>query len=338
MNTVRFAIFLAVSMSFALQAATPKPEDGRIQDVGKTPPTVDPASAVEKEYEKLLNADDLAQAEVDEWIRVHRDFASRGAGSDDAALNRRIRERFDPVRKGYEDFLKRHPDHTRARVAYASFLGDVEGDQAARTQLEIALRHDTNSPAIYNNLANIHGHSGSLEKAFDCYEKAIRLDPDEPVYYHNFGTTVYLFRRDASEHYGIDEQQVFNKAFQLYSNALRLDPTNFPLASDVAQVYYGAKPFRAKEALAAWTNVLNLAADPVEREGVYVHLARVKMLDGRYDEEREHLKAVTNSAYAELKRRVTRSIELRENESRGTNTVSSATNSPPPTGSTPSKP
>ncbi len=296
---------------------------GRYEHSGA--PAAQKADPLEKEYQQLLDRDNEAQEEVDRWIREYREFAAKGAPAEDEALNRRIRERLAPVRKGYEDFLREHPEHVRARIAFASFLGDVESETAALEHLEIALRYDTNNPTIYNNMANIHGHIGDVKKAFEFYSKAIALAPDEPVYYHNFGTTVYLFRKDAREYFNIDEQQVFTKAFALYSNALRLDPDNFPLASDVAQTYYGVKPLRANDAMKAWTNALSLAHDEVEREGVYLHFARIRMLEDKHAEARSWLDRVTNSMYADLKRRVLRSIEQRANPA--TNATATATNS-----------
>lgn len=279
-------------------------------------------AAVEAEYEKLLEEDDKAQAEVDEWIQDNEKFAEKGGGISPIELNRRITDRFEPIRKAYEDFLKRHPDHVNARVAYGSFLGDIHDEEAAQEQLEKALTLETNNPAIYNNLANINGHIGDVKKAFDYYEKAIRLNPNEPVYYHNFGTTVFLFRKDVREYYGINEQQVFDKALALYSNAMRLDPTNFPLASDIARTYYGIQPRRTDESLQAWTNALKLAHDDLERQGVYVHFARIKLHAGRFDEARAHLAAVTNDVYASLKDRLTRNIQ--ELEHPNTNSVKTA--------------
>ena len=91
------------------------------------------------------------------------------------------------------------------------------------------------------------------------------------------------------EFYQINEQQVYDKALCLYSNALKLDPTNFPLASDVAQTYYGIKPLRLEDALKAWTNTLALAHDEIEREGVYLHFARLKLQADRFAEVRATL-------------------------------------------------
>jgi tetratricopeptide (TPR) repeat protein len=175
---------------------------------------------------------------------------------------------------------------------------------------------------VYNNLANLYGHLGPVKKAFDYYAKAIELNPQEPIYYHNFGTTVYLFRKDAMDFYGITEQQVYDKALGLYSKALKLDPQNFPLASDVAQTYYGIRPLRTEEALKAWTNTLAIAHDEIEREGVYLHLARIKLAAERFAEARAHLSAVTNDMYDVLKKRLARNLDEQEQKARGTNATS----------------
>lgn len=272
----------------------------------------DPNDPEEKELQKVMEADDAAQGEIDRWIRENDEFAAKGAGVPQIQMKRRIQERLEPVRKAYEGFIARHPKSSRAMVAYASFLGDTKDEESAEEQLEKALAIDTNSPAIYNNLANIYGHIGPVKKAFEYYDKAIQLNPLEPVYYHNLGTTVYLFRNDAMEHYKIDLAQVFAKAFQLYSNAMRLDPDDFPLASDVAQTYYGIQPLRTEEALTAWTNALHIAHDEIEREGVYIHFARIKLLAGRFDEARAHLNSITNEMYAQLKSRITRNLNEKE--------------------------
>ncbi len=100
----------------------------------------------EKEYKKLLEADDAAQAEVDQWIRENDEAAAKGGGVPSADLKRRIRERFAPIREAYVDFIKRHPDHARARVAYGSFLNDLHDEEGAREQWEKALALNSKDP------------------------------------------------------------------------------------------------------------------------------------------------------------------------------------------------
>jgi tetratricopeptide (TPR) repeat protein len=274
---------------------------------------------VELELEKLMKADDDARREVMKWVEDNDKFAEQGAGLPRSEMRRRISERFKIVRKGYEDLIQQHTNRADIRVAYASYLGETGDEESAIAQLETARTIDTNNPAIWNNLANLYGHNGEVRQAFDCYTRAIAIDPTEPVYYHNFGTTVFLFRKDAREHYSINEQQVFDKALALYSNAIRLDPKDFQLAADVAQTFYGIKPPRTEDALRAWTNAFQLAGDEAERQGVHVHFARIKLKAGFFDEARAHLNVVTNADMQDLKTRVKRTLEAEIEKRTATN-------------------
>jgi tetratricopeptide (TPR) repeat protein len=277
----------------------------------------DPDDPVEKEYQKLLELDDAAQEEVDKWIHDNTAFHDQGAGLAAATLRARVEQRLKPVREAYDDFLRRHPDHAHAHLAYGSFLHDLHEEEAGVEHWEKARELDPKNPAAWNNLANHYGHRSPVKKAFEYYAKAIELNPKEPIYYQNFATTVYLFRHDAMEYYGIEEQQVFTKALGLYRQALKLDPNNFVLASDLAQSYYGIKPLRADEAIAAWEYAQKIAGNDTEREGVYLHLARFNLNAGRFDEARRNVNRVTNEVYAELKKRLLRNIEKQEDDAKG---------------------
>jgi len=316
MRTVLVGLLGALGVAGQLAAAT-NLVPGITNSSAASAPAAD--DAIEQEFKKLMADDDAAQADVDQWIRDNEAAVSRGAAVPKADLERRIRERFKPVREGYNDFLVRHPNHARARLAYGSFLGDFHDNAGAREQWEKALALNPKDPAAYNNLANLYSQTGPLNKAFDYYGKAIELNPREPLYYRNLGDVVYLYRTNAMTYYGLEEQQVYDKVLELYRKALSFDPTDFPLASDVAQVYYGIKPLRIEEALKSWTNTLALAHDEIERQGVYLHLARLKLQTNRFAEVRAHLNAVTNAMYNVLKQRLTRSLEEREGQAKGTN-------------------
>lgn len=301
--------------AFILLLATSSP--AAVTNLVLKPVTAAPAGTndpVEKEFQKLMEEDDDAQADADKWIRDNQEFAAKGAGEPDAELNKRILTRFGTTRKAYDDFLTRHPDHARAHLAYAGFLQDIHDEDAAVPHMEKSRQLDPKNPAAWNNLANYYGHYGDVKKSFEYYAKAIELNPNESVYFHNFGTTVYLFRKDAKEFYNINEQQVFDKALDLYAKAMKLSPEDFPLATDVAQSYYGIKPLRAEAALKSWTNALATAHDEIEREGVYLHFARINWMAGRTNEARAHLNSVTNAMYADLKKRVERNLERTYNE------------------------
>jgi tetratricopeptide (TPR) repeat protein len=268
------------------------------------PPTYETSTSdpLEAEYLKLLAMDDAATKEVDGWIKESMSFEEKGAPADREALKRRVEARLKPVRDAYDKFLKEHPKYADARLAYGSFLMDIHEEDAAVEQMELARRDDPKNPAAWNNLANHYGHRGPVKKAFAYYERAMELDPKEPVYKQNFATTFYLFRKDAEEMYRINEQQVFDRALDLYRQAIKLDPTNLVLAVDYAQTYYGIRPMRTNDALAAWNYALTLATNTVEQQGIFLHLARVELNTGHWSEALVHLNSVTNAEMMDLKK------------------------------------
>ncbi len=309
------------------------------QQTGVTLPIVNVNDPAERELRNLMINDDAAMDEVNQWISTNQ--IPRTDTNGIAQFNQKIRVRFDDVKHGYDIFLRNHPDSARGFLAYGSFLTDIGEEENAKVQYENSKQLDPNNPAVWNQLANYFGEHGELTNSFASYTEAIRLDPGEPVYYQNFATTVYLYRKDAREFYGINEQQVFDKALGLYRQAMKLAPENLVIATDYAESYYGIRPLRTNDALVAWTNALNICKDENEREGVQLHLARVKTAAGFYDEAQAHLDTVTNVAFADLKNRLIRSLadhknpptnsvtEISTNNLAATNFVSIATNSLP---------
>ncbi len=295
------------------------------QSTGIAVPVVDQNDPTEKELHALMLEDDTALAEVNDWMNTndipHTNQVAR------LAFQEHIRNRLGLVKNDYDHFLRNHPDSARGYLAYGSFLNDIGDEEGAAKEYENSRQLDPKNPAVWNNLANYYGEYGGITNAFADYAEAIRLDPTEPVYYQNFATTVYLFRKDAKEYYHINEQQTFDKALGLYRQAMKLAPANLVLATDYAESYYGITPLRTNDALLAWTNALNLAQDDNEREGVLVHLARVKISAGFYVAAQADLDAITNAAFADMKGRLERSLVEHKNRPKNTD-VANPTNAP----------
>src|SRR5205807_3615499 len=91
---------------------------------------------VEIDFQKIVADDDAAQAEVDGWLRKNDELKAKGAPESEATLKRRIQERFDLIRKNYQDFLARNSNHVRARLAYGNFLNDRQDERGAQAQWE----------------------------------------------------------------------------------------------------------------------------------------------------------------------------------------------------------
>lgn len=302
----------------------------------------DPNDPVEGQLRNLMIQDDAALDEVHDWINTNH--IPRSDTNAIAALTDKIRARFDEVKHGYQGFLREHPDSARGYLAYGSFLNDIGEEDAAKAEYENSRQIDPKNPAVWNQLANYYGEYGGLTNAFAYYTEAIRLDPTEPVYYQNFATTVYLYRKDAREFYHITEQQVFDKALDLYQHAVKLAPNDLVLATDYAESYYGIRPLRTNDALMAWTNCLKICKDENERDGILIHLARVKISAGRYEEAQAHLDTITNPVFGDMKNRLEKMIIRYKNlgtnstpeaetrtETNATVTAVAPTNAPPTT-------
>lgn len=267
-----------------------------------------PNDPVEVAYHKVLEDDDAAEKDILQWADNANAFSRAGAGESDAILHARIQQRLDGIKQEYEDFIALHPNHAKIRLAYGSFLNDTKDDDSAAVQWEKARELDPTNPAAWNDLANYYGHRSPVKKAFAYYEKAIELDNHEAVYYWNMATTVYLFRKDAEEYYHLNETQVFDKALELYRKAIKLDPGNFVLYTDYAESFYGTKPPRWQDGLVAWNEALKAAHTDTEKEGVYIHLARISIKLGNFDDARRDLDTVTNDMYLGLKKTLTRNL------------------------------
>ena len=285
-----------------------------------SPDQADPRYA---ELRKVMEADDAADEEIGRWLSERRAMdATDPRTESELAFRRRVEVRNDAVKEQYLALLGRHPDYAPALNAYASFLAESGDEEEAIVQLEKASEISPRDPAVWNNLANLYGHIGPIHRAFPAYEKAMALNPYEPIYRYNLATVVFLFRKDSMEYYRCDEQAVFNRALDLYREVRRLRPHNFRYAFDFAQTFYGVKAApaetpegrRASElqlatvARGAWLDALALADNEEDRAGIFLHLARWNIRTGEFESARTNLTLVTNAVHLDMRKRLERNL------------------------------
>ena len=270
-----------------------------------------PNDPVEKELLKLEAEDDAAVEEIEKMSDAAGAAGAAGEPRAQTTLRVHIKERLAAVKADYDQFLLYHPDYARAHLAYGSFLNQSGDSEGALAQWEKAGQLAPNNPAVWNNLGNYYAEpEHNARKALEYYSKAISLDPGQSLYYHNLAVCVYMFRDYAEEYWQISEQETYDLSLKLYRKAMKLDPDNFILASDYAECFYGIRPLRLEEGLAAWNQCLTIAHDEVEREGVYLHLARLQLALNHFDESQRALDVVTNKIYFVLKTNLSRNLKL----------------------------
>jgi tetratricopeptide (TPR) repeat protein len=298
--------------------ARPTISTSRLDTAKSSPvPTNSPADLALK---RVMELDDQSRAEIDDLITQS---STNSLANSDQPLKARVQAKLAPVRRAYEDFVQLYPNHAKGRSAFGAFLSDSDDEEGSYVQWLKAKELNPQDPAAWNNLANLYGHRGPVTNAFFHYAKAIELNPWESTYYHNLATTLYLFRADGAKVLKKDVTAVMHDAMALYRRALELDPTNFILAADFAQSYYGfpqpksgdpkadllARTKLADDALRAWTNAFRVARDDIERQGVQIHFARLNITAGRYDIARQAMAAITNTMYDVTKKALESKIE-----------------------------
>ncbi len=233
----------------------------------------------DKQLSKILKADNMAITQITGWIYQNLDRI-RANETERDALALRIHDRLNIVRQQYLEFLKHHPKHTKARIAYASFLTHIDNRQGAIEQWKQALTEDPKNAAALNNLATHLGtialqthNTDGLEEAFKAMRKAVSLTPKEPLYHHNYATLLCSFPIAATKFYKIRSNRVIQKAIDEYDLALQLNPDNFEFAADRAEAFLDLKPFRYQEALKSWSTAMKIASNQSERDWAYLQTA-----------------------------------------------------------------
>ena len=276
------------------------------------------AEAIDPEFQKLLEADQDTIDQIQRWLQEAQKAANSTNALRSITLPGRIEERINQMKEKYEDFIRRHPKHVQARLAYGSFLEEVGEPEAALQQWEQAKKLAPNDPVVWNNLGTFYGHHGPIKKALECFEKARKLNPQEPLYARNLGALISVYRRDAREYYKLpDDIAVLAKAVSLYEEALRHATNHFLWATEVAEIYYFLPPHSKdprvrkmeQDAWKAWQRAWRLAPDELTRQGVDVHLARWAIRLGRFQEAQKILSRITHPQLQPLRQILERRLQ-----------------------------
>jgi len=273
------------------------------------------AEIPDAQLNKILTADNAAITEIASWIEKNRK-AQRPNASERDYLTFRIRKRLDNIRQMYLSFLKDHPKHTKARIAYGSFLTYIDDRQGALGQWKKALADDPSNAAALNNIAT---HIGTIAiqnsirtripEAFQSLEKAIALAPKEALYRHNFATTLSLFRLDAARHYKISTQKVTTRALKELEIGMKLAADDFEIAADRAETFLDIKPLPRQRALQAWEEARKRAKNRKHNDWVDLQIAIVHFKTNHFDAAEKNLGNISKGSFQKLVRDLRTGLE-----------------------------
>ena len=239
-----------------------------------------------------------ADARYRELLREDDALSARAEQQESDAVSARLR-RLDAK---YRAFLREHPRHVRAMIAYGSFLYDRHRQEEAVKWWEKAIATDPRAAQAYNNLANHFAHGGRAGDALRYYERAFELDPAEPMFRFNWATTCVLFRTDVRQVYGWDDDEIFRRGLAQFRKARELAPGDFQFSNAYAETFYMMKKPDWAEAHAAWEFCLEQPLAGEQRQRVFSHLARASMHLARYHEAKSWIEKMTADDIQPLRR------------------------------------
>lgn len=284
------------------------------------PGLIQAADLPEVQLKKILNADNTALREIMGWIETDKETLRTSPAARDQ-LASRIRIRLHQVREQYEDFIKEHPGHARARVAYGSFLTNIDDRKAARTQWQLALKTDPDNAAALNNIATHIGNialrneiTDQLPTAFRSIQQAMALAPKQPLYRHNFATLLNTFPKQAKAHFKLTSKQLTQRTLRELKTTMALAPEDFEIAADYAETHLDLKPLPRDRALNAWRHALKLAQLPEEKDWTHLQTAVVHLQTGHWNEADASLNRVRKGSHATLIGRIREALAIKRKQ------------------------
>lgn len=278
----------------------------------------------EDRLKKILNADNTAITEIAGWIENNKKTL-RASASERDFFAIRIQQRLNGIRRQYQGFLKDHPKHTQARIAYGSFLTHIDDRKEALDQWKKALATDPGNAAVLNNIAT---HIGTvaiqsnlrkqIPEAFRSLEQAIVLAPNVALYRHNYATTLSLFQLEAVLHLKINAKQVTRRALDHLQIGMKLAPDDFEIAADRAETFLDLKPLPCQPALQAWEAARKRAKDQRQHDWVNLQTAIVNLETGHLDAAEKSLNLVSQKSYVNLVHRLRGALAQKRKEKKPT--------------------
>lgn len=137
--------------------------------------------------------------------------------------------------------LELYPNNSNIVESLVSFYTTGESDpKEAVPMIEGFIAKDPNNPALWNGLGGVYYKLEDYSKAFESFEKALEIDPNDPFNYFRVGS-VYIdlgnemvrklgetsYTSNAEYQKALDEtNDVYKKAIPVLEKGLEMDPSN----------------------------------------------------------------------------------------------------------------
>jgi mitochondrial import receptor subunit TOM70 len=143
-------------------------------------------------------------------------------GAADALLHRAnlrmLQQKADEAQQDLKQCIELRPDHVLARLRLASILTAMNDVPGAKQQLESAKKLDPKSSEVQSYIGEIAFTRGEFSEAQECFQKAMKMAPNNPTPYVNAALTILNVQPPPGERPDTDE------VIRLLEKAIDVDP------------------------------------------------------------------------------------------------------------------
>lgn len=228
-----------------------------------------------------------------------------------------LTRRAQQILSAYESYLEDNPRDVNGLILYGKFLRRMGQPRHATGLFLEADKIDPRLAVVKQNIANYLVEEGRLADALPFLLKAVELEPKEPVYHHQLGTFLFLFKEDLLS-LGIASVQTNDRSMHgAFRSASKLAPDNFEYKLRYAQSFFDISDPDWDKVLGVWQDLRNQARDHPVSEREYLALGEARALTrlGRGKEAVTILKTITSPSLRATRESLIK--ELKESDATG---------------------
>lgn len=228
-----------------------------------------------------------------------------------------LTRRAQQILSAYESYLEDNPREVNGLILYGKFLRRMGQPRHATGLFLEADKIDPRLAVVKQNIANYLVEEGRLADALPFLLKAVELEPKEPVYHHQLGTFLFLFKEDLLS-LGIASVQTNDRSMhEAFRSASKLAPDNFEYKLRYAQSFFDISDPDWDKVLGVWQDLRNQARDHPVSEREYLALGEARALTrlGRGKEAVTILKTITSPSLRATRESLIK--ELKESDATG---------------------
>ena len=244
-------------------------------------------------------------------------FLKNSSSANKPLSEQELTRRAQQILSAYESYLEDNPRDVNGLILYGKFLRRMGQPRHATGLFLEADKIDPRLAVVKQNIANYLVEEGRLADALPFLLKAVELEPKEPVYHHQLGTFLFLFKEDLLS-LGIASVQTNDRSMhEAFRSASKLATDNFEYKLRYAQSFFDISDPDRDKALDVWQDLRNQAREyPVsEREYLALGEARAMAQLGRVKEAVTILKTITSPSLRATRESLIK--ELKESDATG---------------------